>query len=53
MPTPIGRFNRRIPLGRVADPKDVVGAALFFAALASDFVTGQTMYGNGGIAAGQ
>ncbi len=43
----------RIPLGRVADPKDVVGAALFFCAPASDFVTGQVMYVDGGITASQ
>jgi NAD(P)-dependent dehydrogenase (short-subunit alcohol dehydrogenase family) len=43
----------RIPLGRVAAPKDVVGAALFFASAASDFVTGQTLYLDGGITASQ
>src|ERR671913_410951 len=37
-------LHRRIPLGRIANPKDVVGAALFFAAPASDFVTGQILY---------
>ncbi|MEO8386646.1 MAG: SDR family oxidoreductase, partial [Betaproteobacteria bacterium] len=43
----------RIPLGRVAEPKDVVGAALFFASSASDFVTGQILYLDGGITACQ
>ena len=43
----------RIPLGRIAHPKDIVGAALFFAAPASDFVTGQTLYIDGGITASQ
>ncbi len=43
----------RIPLGRVADPKDVVGAALFFCAPASEFVTGQLLYIDGGITASQ
>ena len=43
----------RIPLGRIADPKDVVGAVLFFAAPASDFVTGQILYVDGGITASQ
>lgn len=51
------RFRRqllaRIPLGRIADPKDIVGAALFFAAPASDFVTGQILYVDGGITASQ
>lgn len=44
---------QRIPLGRIADPKDVVGAALFFAAPASSFVTGQILYVDGGITASQ
>lgn len=43
----------RIPLGRIADPKDVVGPALFFCAPASGFVTGQTMYVDGGITSSQ
>jgi NAD(P)-dependent dehydrogenase (short-subunit alcohol dehydrogenase family) len=46
-------LHRRIPLGRIADPKDVVGAALFFATPASDFVTGQILYVDGGITASQ
>ncbi len=46
-------LQRRIPLGRIADPKDVVGAAIFFAASASDFVTGQVIYVDGGITASQ
>lgn len=43
----------RIPLGRIADPKDIVGTALFFSAPASDFVTGQILYLDGGITASQ
>ncbi len=43
----------RIPLGRIADPRDVVGPVLFFVAPASDFVTGQTLYVDGGITASQ
>ena len=43
----------RIPLGRVADPKDVVGASLFMCSPASDFVTGQVLYVDGGITASQ
>lgn len=39
----------RIPLGRVAETQDVVGAVLFFVAPASDFITGQTLYIDGGI----
>lgn len=43
----------RIPLGRVADPQDVAGAAVFFCSPASDFVTGQVLYVDGGITASQ
>lgn len=43
----------RIPLGRIADPKDIVGPALFFASPASDFTTGQILYVDGGITASQ
>jgi len=47
------KLLERIPLGRIADPKDVVGAVLFFCSPASDFVTGQIMYVDGGITASQ
>jgi gluconate 5-dehydrogenase len=46
-------LERRIPLGRIADPRDVVGPVLFFAAAASGFVTGQVLYVDGGITASQ
>ena len=40
-----------IPLGRLAETIDVVGPALFFASPASDFVTGQVLYVDGGVTA--
>jgi len=43
----------RIPLGRVAEPEEVMSAAVFFASAASDFITGQTLYLDGGITATQ
>lgn len=46
-------LHRRIPLGRIADPKDVVGPTLFFASPACDFVTGQILYVDGGLTATQ
>ena len=46
-------IEARIPLGRIADPKDIVGPALFFAAAASGFVTGQVLYVDGGITSSQ
>jgi gluconate 5-dehydrogenase len=43
----------RIPLGRLAEPRDIVGAALLFCAPAGAFVTGQMLYVDGGITASQ
>lgn len=47
------RLLQRIPLGRAADPLDVVGPVLFFCSPASGFVTGQVMYLDGGLTATQ
>jgi 2-dehydro-3-deoxy-D-gluconate 5-dehydrogenase len=41
-------YEHRIPLGRVGQPADVVGALLFLTSAASDFVTGQTVVVDGG-----
>lgn len=38
----------RIPMGRYAEPSDLAGAGLFLASAASDFVTGQILYVDGG-----
>jgi NAD(P)-dependent dehydrogenase (short-subunit alcohol dehydrogenase family) len=42
------RLLSRIKLGRFAQPSDLVGAAVFLASPASDFVTGHTLYVDGG-----
>jgi gluconate 5-dehydrogenase len=47
------KLLERIPLGRIADPRDVVGPALFFMSPGASFVTGQTMYVDGGITSSQ
>jgi gluconate 5-dehydrogenase len=39
---------RSIPMGRLGDPQDYVGMAIFLASKASDFVTGQTLFVDGG-----
>lgn len=41
----------RTPAGRWGDPEDLQGAAVFLAAKASDFVSGQILYVDGGILA--
>jgi gluconate 5-dehydrogenase len=50
-----GKFDAwvcaRTPAGRWADPSELVGAAVFLASRASDFVNGQIIYVDGGILA--
>jgi gluconate 5-dehydrogenase len=46
-------LKERIPLGRVAEPEDCVGATLFFCSPAGAYVTGQVLYLDGGITASQ
>ncbi|MGQ9647268.1 MAG: glucose 1-dehydrogenase [Thermodesulfobacteriota bacterium] len=43
-----GEILGRIPLGRWADPEDLVGTAVFLASDASDYITGQTIFVDGG-----
>ncbi len=42
----------RIKLGRFAYPSDLLGGAIFLASNASDFITGHTLYVDGGFVAG-
>ncbi|MNQ80423.1 2-dehydro-3-deoxy-D-gluconate 5-dehydrogenase [compost metagenome] len=42
----------RIPLGRLGEPEDLVGATQFLLSGASDFCTGQIFYIDGGYTAG-
>jgi len=42
----------RIPLGRLGEPEDLVGMAIYLLSPASDFCTGQVMYVDGGFTAG-
>ncbi len=47
------QLEARIPLGRVAEPHDIVGPVSFFVSPAAGFVTGQILYVDGGITASQ
>jgi NAD(P)-dependent dehydrogenase (short-subunit alcohol dehydrogenase family) len=46
------RTLSRIPLGRLGEPEDLVGMALYLLSPGSDFCTGQVMYVDGGFTAG-
>lgn len=52
-PATEAQLQARIPLGRVAEPRDIAGSAVFFCAPAAAFVTGQVLYLDGGITATQ
>lgn len=46
------RSLSRIPLGRLGEPEDLIGMAIYLLSPASDFCTGQVMYVDGGYTAG-
>ncbi len=50
-PERLKRLLANVPLGRVGQPIDVVGACVFLASPASDFITGQILYLDGGLTA--
>ena len=43
----------RIPMGRVGEPLDLAGLAVYLSAPASDFITGQIIFADGGVTACQ
>ena len=51
-PSREARVVARTPLGRIAEPDDMVGPALFLASPLSDFISGQTLIVDGGQLAG-
>jgi NAD(P)-dependent dehydrogenase (short-subunit alcohol dehydrogenase family) len=47
-PDALKAIEASIPLGRIAEPEDIVSAALFLASDASSLITGQTIFIDGG-----
>ncbi len=45
------KYEAQIPLGRLGVPADLMGVAVFLASDASDFITGQTFFVDGGLTA--
>lgn len=52
-PEKLKKRLENIALGRIAYPEDMVGAVIYFASQASEYVTGQTLLLDGGIDFGQ
>lgn len=50
-PERLQNYLSRCPMGRVGQPADVVGLCVFLASPASDFITGQVIYLDGGLTA--
>ncbi len=51
-PDRIAPFLARLPMGRVAETKDMVGLVMMLSASASNFINGQVIYVDGGCTAG-
>ena len=48
-PERLKKYLANVPFGRVAQPEDIIGACIFLASPASDFITGQILYVDGGV----
>lgn len=46
------QYKKGVPLGRLGEPEDMAGAVVFLCSDAASFITGQTIYVDGGVTAG-
>ncbi len=51
-PATLAKRTRDTPLGRIGEPDEIAGAAVFLASSAGSFMTGQTIVIDGGVLAG-
>jgi NAD(P)-dependent dehydrogenase (short-subunit alcohol dehydrogenase family) len=47
----VASYSNRVPLGRMGDPQELVGAVVYLASGASSYVTGQCLIVDGGLTA--
>ncbi len=50
-PETLKQLESEIPLGRLAEPGDIIGSVLFLASDASSYITGHTIIADGGLSA--
>jgi NAD(P)-dependent dehydrogenase (short-subunit alcohol dehydrogenase family) len=50
-PEKLQKYVANVPFKRIGEPKDLVGICIFLASAASDFITGQILYLDGGLTA--
>jgi NAD(P)-dependent dehydrogenase (short-subunit alcohol dehydrogenase family) len=48
-PGNLARVLNKIPWKRIGEAEDIVGAAVFLSSSESDYVTGSTLYADGGM----
>lgn len=50
-PERLAKYMANVPMKRVGEPEDLIGLCIFLASSASDFITGQIIYLDGGLTA--